>query len=168
MNRRYEPMQAELPAFRGQLPPASPEPLHPANELSRSWYVRFKTVADFIAAVVIFVFAAPVILICAVLVRLTSRGPAFYSQTRLGLDGRPYSIYKLRTMYHNCEKVSGVKWSTAGDARITPLGHFLRRAHLDELPQLINVLRGEMSLVGPRPERPEFVPALEKALPHYR
>jgi lipopolysaccharide/colanic/teichoic acid biosynthesis glycosyltransferase len=161
-------MQAELPGFRGQLPPASPEPLPPANDLSRNWYVWLKTVAEFSAAVVIFVFAAPVILICAVLVRLTSRGPAFYSQTRLGLDGRPYSIYKLRTMYHNCEKVSGVKWSTAGDARITPLGHFLRRTHLDELPQLINVLRGDMSLVGPRPERPEFVPALEKALPHYR
>src|SRR5262249_6107062 len=98
----------------------------------------------------------------------TSRGPIFYSQVRLGRLGRLYTIYKLRTMVHECEKTSGARWSTAGDPRITPVGRFLRRTHLDELPQLWNVLRGEMSLVGPRPERPEFVPQLAQAIPGYR
>src|SRR5262249_14297707 len=80
----------------------------------------------------------------------------------------PFRIYKLRTMTHNCEKISGARWSTPGDTRITWLGRFLRRTHLDELPQLWNVLKGDMSLVGPRPERPEFLPELERAVPRYR
>jgi lipopolysaccharide/colanic/teichoic acid biosynthesis glycosyltransferase len=103
-----------------------------------------------------------------VLVRLTSHGPAFYSQMRLGRGGRPFRIYKLRTMVHDCEKEGGARWSTPGDPRVTRLGAFLRRSHLDELPQLWNVLKGDMSLVGPRPERPEFVPRLEQAIPGYR
>jgi lipopolysaccharide/colanic/teichoic acid biosynthesis glycosyltransferase len=147
---------------------AIPDSVDLETPLAWSVYVVLKTVLEFLVALCLLVVAGPVILLCAVLVRLTSRGPAFYSQTRLGRNGRPYSIYKLRTMYHNCERTSGACWSTSGDPRITPLGHFLRRTHLDELPQLINVLRGDMSLVGPRPERPEFVPALEQALPHYR
>jgi lipopolysaccharide/colanic/teichoic acid biosynthesis glycosyltransferase len=151
----------------GNLPPAAPVFLDP-DDLEWNPYVLCKTVLEFLVALCLLVLAGPVIVLSALLVRLTSRGPAFYSQTRLGLNGRPYSIYKLRTMYHNCERTSGPQWSTAGDARITPVGHFLRRTHLDELPQLINVLRGDMSLVGPRPERPEFIPALEQALPHYR
>ena len=161
-------MHVDLTDYRGYSNRTSADSLDPENSLSGNWYVRFKTVAEFLAALCLFVLAAPVILLCAVLVRLTSRGPAFYWQTRLGANGRPYSIYKLRTMTHNCEKASGARWSTAGDVRITALGHWLRRTHLDELPQLINVLRGDMSLVGPRPERPEFVPALEQALPRYR
>jgi lipopolysaccharide/colanic/teichoic acid biosynthesis glycosyltransferase len=124
-------------------------------------------VIEFIVALGLLVLGAPVILLAALLVRLTSRGPGFYVQTRLGRHGRPYQMYKLRTMYHECERASGPCWSPAGDPRVTPLGRFLRRSHLDELPQLVNVLRGEMSLVGPRPERPEFVPELERALPHY-
>jgi lipopolysaccharide/colanic/teichoic acid biosynthesis glycosyltransferase len=136
----------------------------PANP----WYGRVKGAADFVAACCLLVPATPLILLAALLVKLTSRGPAFYSQTRLGRFGRPFAIYKMRTMYHDCEKHSGPRWSTAGDPRITPVGRFLRRTHLDELPQLWNVLRGDMSLVGPRPERPEFVPALERSLPNYR
>jgi lipopolysaccharide/colanic/teichoic acid biosynthesis glycosyltransferase len=135
---------------------------------ARSWYARVKALVDFLAACCLLVPAAPLILLSALLVKLTSRGPAVYSQTRVGRFGRPFKIYKMRTMYHNCEKQSGPRWSTAGDPRITPVGCFLRRTHLDELPQLWNVLRGEMSLVGPRPERPEFVPHLEQAIPHYR
>jgi lipopolysaccharide/colanic/teichoic acid biosynthesis glycosyltransferase len=104
----------------------------------------------------------------ALLVRLTSRGPAFYTQTRVGLNGRLFAILKLRTMMHNCESLTGPRWSMPGDPRITPVGWFLRKTHLDELPQLINVLRGEMSLIGPRPERPEFIPELERSLPSYR
>src|SRR5439155_12868491 len=109
-----------------------------------------------------------VTLLSMLLVKLTSRGPALYTQTRLGRNGRPFTIYKLRTMQHRCESLTGARWSTPGDPRITPVGRFLRKTHLDELPQLWNVLRGDMALVGPRPERPEFVPQLEQAVPHYR
>ena len=97
-----------------------------------------------------------------------SRGPAFYTQTRLGMGGREYTIYKLRSMFHECERQSGACWSTTGDPRITPVGLWLLRTHIDELPQLWNVLRGEMSLVGPRAERPEFIPHLQQAFPLYR
>src|SRR5262245_41573784 len=133
-----------------------------------NWYGVTKVTVDFLFALVLLALSAPVVLLAALAVKLTSRGPALYCQTRLGRGGRPYTIYKLRTMYHNCEGRSGARWSTAGDPRITPVGRFLRRTHLDELPQLWNVLRGEMSLVGPRPERPEFVPQLAQAIPGYR
>ena len=131
------------------------------------WYDLCKTAFDVCACLVLLVLATPVILLAAALVKLTSRGPAFYTQTRLGQGGRPYTIYKLRSMVHDCERHSGARWSTAGDPRVTRLGRWLRRSHVDELPQLWNVLRGEMSLIGPRPERPEFVPHLEEALPLY-
>jgi lipopolysaccharide/colanic/teichoic acid biosynthesis glycosyltransferase len=109
-----------------------------------------------------------VIVLSALLVKLTSKGPAFYTQTRVGRNGRLFTIYKIRTMIHNCESLTGPRWAMPDDPRVTPLGQFLRQTHLDELPQLINVLRGEMSLIGPRPERPEFVTKLERALPAYR
>jgi lipopolysaccharide/colanic/teichoic acid biosynthesis glycosyltransferase len=114
------------------------------------------------------ILTIPVVLIAALLIKLTSKGPALFTQKRVGRDGRIYTIYKLRTMYDNCEKQSGPQWSKAGDPRITPLGRLLRRSHIDELPQLWNVLKGEMSLVGPRPERPEFVEVLMEDLLHYR
>ena len=132
------------------------------------WYSAVKTAMDWVLALVMLVVAAPLILLSACLVKLTSRGTILYSQVRLGRDGTPFRIYKIRTMYQDCEKQSGAQWSTPGDARITPIGRFLRKTHLDELPQLWNVLRGDMGLVGPRPERPEFVPRLEQALPRYR
>lgn len=127
-----------------------------------------KAIADVACASILIVLAAPIILVVMLLVRLTSRGPALYTQTRLGLGGRSFTIYKVRTMRHDCERLSGPRWATEGDPRVTFLGRFLRRAHLDELPQLWNVLRGEMSLVGPRPERPELVRQLERAVPRYR
>ena len=133
----------------------------------QQWYLPCKNVLDFVVALTLLVVAAPVIALAALLVKLTSSGPAFYSQTRTGKKGRPYTIYKLRSMEHNCETGTGARWSTPGDSRITPLGHLLRRTHVDELPQLWNVVRGDMCLVGPRPERPEFIPGLEKKLPHY-
>jgi lipopolysaccharide/colanic/teichoic acid biosynthesis glycosyltransferase len=143
-----------------------------ANELSglteRDCYWRVKPWLDVLFALFLFVLAAPFICVAALLVKLTSRGPAFYSQVRLGLGGRPFAIRKLRTMYHNCERLSGPCWSTANDCRITPVGRFLRRSHIDELPQLWNVLCGEMSLVGPRPERPELIPTLARSIPGYR
>jgi lipopolysaccharide/colanic/teichoic acid biosynthesis glycosyltransferase len=131
------------------------------------WYLPCKAVFDVAAAAVLLVLATPVILLAALLVKLTSRGPAFYTQTRVGRDGRLFTIYKVRTMIHRCESLTGPRWSMPGDPRITFLGHFLRRTHLDELPQLVNVLLGDMSLIGPRPERPEFLPELEAALPCY-
>jgi lipopolysaccharide/colanic/teichoic acid biosynthesis glycosyltransferase len=111
---------------------------------------------------------APFILISMLLVRLTSRGPMIYAQKRLGQEGRTITIYKIRTMYQDAERETGPVWSRPGDPRVTPIGRVLRWAHLDELPQLLNILRGEMSLVGPRPERPELVGPLEQALPGYR
>jgi lipopolysaccharide/colanic/teichoic acid biosynthesis glycosyltransferase len=134
----------------------------------RTWYLHAKTALDRLLALAILLVTGPVILLAMLAVRLTSRGPAVYSQTRVGRDGRPFTIYKLRTMYHECESLTGACWSTPGDSRVTFVGRLLRASHLDELPQLWNVLRGEMSLVGPRPERPEFVPQLEMAVPHYR
>ena len=100
-----------------------------------------------------------------VLVRLTSKGPSIYTQVRLGRGNCSYTIYKIRTMYENCEAESGPKWSTKGDSRVTPIGRILRSSHIDELPQLWNVLRGEMSLVGPRPERPAIAGNLELVIP---
>lgn len=126
-----------------------------------------KAVLDFVLAVVLAVLAAPFVLFAAALVKLTSRGPVIYAQTRVGLNGRHFTIYKLRTMRHNCEAVSGVRWATAKDPRVTPVGVFLRKTHLDELPQLWNVLKGDMSLVGPRPERPEFVNQLVREVEGY-
>lgn len=134
-----------------------------------SGYVVAKGVLEWMAALVLAVLLCPAILLLAALVRVTSPGPAFYSQVRLGLNGRPYRIYKIRSMTHNCEATSGVVWSSgSGDMRVTPVGRILRETHLDELPQLWNVLRGEMCLVGPRPERPEIVANLERMLPEYR
>jgi lipopolysaccharide/colanic/teichoic acid biosynthesis glycosyltransferase len=132
------------------------------------WYPRVKGAADFAAALVLAVFALPVVLLAALVVKLTSKGPAFYTQVRVGRNGRPFTIVKIRTMVDNCESLTGPRWSIPGDPRVTRVGWFLRQSHLDELPQLWNVLRGEMSLIGPRPERPEFVPELERSLPAYR
>ena len=133
-----------------------------------SWYLPFKAALDVAAALMLLVLTAPLILVAALLVKLTSSGPAFYTQTRVGRRGRLFTIYKIRTMIHNCESLTGPRWSMPGDPRITWVGRLLRLSHLDELPQLLNVLRGEMSLIGPRPERPEFVPELDKAIPCYR
>jgi lipopolysaccharide/colanic/teichoic acid biosynthesis glycosyltransferase len=139
----------------------------PVRPLRHRWYLSCKYVADFVLAALLTIPAVPLILVAALLVRLTSRGPAFYTQTRVGEDGRLFTIWKIRSMIHNCESLTGPRWSMPGDPRVTRVGAFLRASHLDELPQLLNVLRGEMSLIGPRPERPEFVPELERALPGY-
>lgn len=129
---------------------------------------RCMILLEAVVAAVIMLLAAPVLLLIMGLVKTTSRGPMIYSQVRVGLDGRLFRIYKVRTMRHDCERTSGPKWSTGRDSRVTPVGRFLRLSHLDEIPQLWNVMRGDMGLVGPRPERPEFVSQLEKAIPRYR
>lgn len=147
--------------LRGQ---AFAEPVRP---LRHRWYPPCKALLDFLLAALISLPALPVVLLAALAVKLTSRGPAFYTQTRIGRNGRPFAIYKLRSMVHNCESLTGPRWSIPGDPRVTPVGWFLRTSHLDELPQLLNVLCGDMSLIGPRPERPEFLPELERELPAY-
>ena len=130
-------------------------------------YSRIKAAADFCLACLLFAAALPVIALLAMLVKRSSPGPAFYQQTRLGLGGRQFQIWKLRTMTHNCEAHTGPVWSGENDPRVTPIGRILRDTHLDELPQLWNVLRGEMSLIGPRPERPEIARRLELAVPGF-
>ena len=126
-----------------------------------------KRVIDGILATVLLVFASPLLFLLMILIRCTSRGPAIYPQVRLGRRDRPFTLYKLRTMQHDCEKLTGPCWALPNDPRVTLVGRFLRRTHMDELPQLWNVLRGEMSLVGPRPERPEIIVKLEDSIPQY-
>jgi lipopolysaccharide/colanic/teichoic acid biosynthesis glycosyltransferase len=128
---------------------------------------RARAAADLGFAALLAVPALPVALLCVLLVRLTSRGPAIYTQTRVGRGGRVFTFYKIRTMYHDCERQTGPTWCRPGDPRITPVGRVLRKLHLDELPQLWNVLKGDMSLIGPRPERPEIVAKLRESIPGY-
>jgi lipopolysaccharide/colanic/teichoic acid biosynthesis glycosyltransferase len=132
------------------------------------WYMPVKRVCDGALALVLLAFAAPIVFLAALLVKLSSRGPAFYRQVRLGKDGRPFTLLKLRTMKNNAEAETGPVWSVENDSRITSLGQLLRRTHIDEFPQLVNVALGQMSLVGPRPERPEFVAKLDWEIPYYR
>jgi len=119
--------------------------------------------------VVLLPLALPVVLLAALAIKLTSPGPAFYLQTRTGYRGRRFRIVKLRTMHYDCERRSGIKWAGQHDDRITRLGRWLRKTHIDELPQLFNVLLGQMSMVGPRPERPEVIKAkgLQQLIPGY-
>jgi exopolysaccharide biosynthesis polyprenyl glycosylphosphotransferase len=130
--------------------------------------VGFQTVYSLAIAAISLVLAAPVMLLAAILVRLSSRGPVLLRQQRMGKNGVPFTLYKFRSMIANAEAQSGAVWATRDDPRVTPLGWWLRKMHLDELPQLINVLKGEMSIVGPRPERPEFALELEKRIPFYQ
>ena len=161
-----------------------------------------KRTVDIFGALALIIVCSPIILIAAVLVKLTSRGPLIYSQTRVGLNlrskaesdrrqnrtelpngvderrgtkpdrresnnyGRLFTIYKFRTMRTDAEK-AGAQFAQKGDPRVTPIGRFLRRTRIDELPQLWNILRGDMSLIGPRPERPEFMESLSAEIPHY-
>jgi Undecaprenyl-phosphate glucose phosphotransferase len=119
-----------------------------------------------ISSVALLCFAVPFAIV-ALLVRMTSRGPVFYRQDRTGLDGKSFSIVKFRSMFDDAERETGPVWTVPGDPRVTPLGRFLRRSNLDELPQLWNVLRGDMSIVGPRPERPHFVEQFKHRIPQY-
>jgi Undecaprenyl-phosphate glucose phosphotransferase len=135
-------------------------PLHGWNQLVKRGF-------DLALAVAVLVLLSPVMLGIALAVRLTSRGPILYRQDRMGLDGQRFQMLKFRTMKVNAESSTGPVWASAADARRTPIGAFLRRFSLDELPQFVNVLRGEMSAVGPRPERPVFVERFRRTVPGY-
>ena len=126
-----------------------------------------KRALDVFMSLVGLIVAAPIMLAVAAAVRLTSRGPVLYSQQRVGQHGRVFTVHKFRSMQDDAEKETGAVWARVNDDRITPLGYFLRRTRLDELPQLWNVLSGHMSFVGPRPERPEFVSSLTHQIPFY-
>jgi lipopolysaccharide/colanic/teichoic acid biosynthesis glycosyltransferase len=136
--------------------------------LSSERYFQAKFVAEWCFALVMFIVTSPLLLLLAVLVKATSTGPAFYAQTRLGRHGRTYRILKLRSMVKNAEAGTGPVWAAQGDSRITAIGRILRMTHLDELPQLWNVLRGEMGLIGPRPERPEIAKRIERQVADFR
>jgi sugar transferase (PEP-CTERM system associated) len=129
--------------------------------------ITVKRVIDLMVGAIGFVLALPIMLLVAFLVRLTSRGPVLYHQARVGQHGRIFTVHKFRSMVTDAEAGTGAVWAQRNDSRVTPIGRFLRRTRLDELPQLWNVLRGDMSLVGPRPERPEFVRSLTDQIPFY-
>ncbi len=130
-------------------------------------FVFLKRMVDVCGAAVALVVASPIALLIAVLIKLTSPGPVFYRQTRVGLDGKSFNIVKIRTMRMDAEEKTGPIWAKAHDSRRTLIGTFLRRTSLDELPQFWNVLKGEMSIVGPRPERPEFIEKFRAQIPRY-
>jgi lipopolysaccharide/colanic/teichoic acid biosynthesis glycosyltransferase len=152
--------------------------LSPAHEVARQ-------LVNTTVALAGLVLAAPIMLIVALAVKLTSPGPVIYSQVRVGQDrrrrlaragqprrandlgGRPFRIYKFRTMRVDAEKLSGAVWASKNDPRLSPIGGFLRKYRLDELPQLVNVLIGDMDIVGPRPERPSIFQQLSRTIPHY-
>jgi sugar transferase (PEP-CTERM system associated) len=132
-----------------------------------SWATRLvKRLADFFGALLGTVLCAPVMLLTALAVRLDSPGPVLYRQERVGENGRPFTLFKFRSMRNDAEQGTPI-WAKDGDARVTRVGRFIRLTRLDELPQFWNVLRGEMSFVGPRPERPFFVQQLAQAIPFY-
>ena len=128
--------------------------------------VSTKRLFDILVSLCGLVFLLPLFLLVAILIKVDSPGPAMYRQVRVGLRGRPYLIWKFRSMRQDAEN-DGPRWAQANDPRISRVGWWLRKTRLDELPQLVNVLRGEMSLVGPRPERPGFVQTLRRSIPYY-
>ena len=133
----------------------------------RRWYMPVKLATEWLAALALLLLSSPLIGLMALLTKLTSPGPAFYTQVRAGRNGQPFTMLKIRTMRTDSESQSGPVWCGTDDQRVTRIGRFLRETHLDELPQLINVLQGQMTLIGPRPERPEIIARIERQLPRY-
>lgn len=127
---------------------------------------NIKRVFDIIMAIIIGVMTLPVMAVAAIIVRLESPGPIIYSQDRVGENGKEFKVHKFRSMRNDAEK-DGAKWAQVNDPRVTKFGNFMRKTRIDELPQLINVLKGEMSFIGPRPERMVFIKELEKEIPYY-
>lgn len=136
------------------------------SAMGRSIYIHIKRAHDVALALLGLVLAAPIIIITALLIKLTSPGPVFFKQKRVGLDEKIFTIYKFRSMVSNAE-MNGAVFAQVNDSRVTPLGSFIRKSRIDEIPQLWNVLKGDMSFVGPRPERPEFVKGFKERIPYY-
>ncbi len=132
------------------------------------WRRTLKRLTDIIVALAIAIATLPITIAAAIAIKLDSRGPVFYSQERTGLEGAVFRVLKFRSMRADAERGTGAIWARSNDPRVTRIGRIIRRARIDELPQIINVLRGDMSIVGPRPERPEFVARLEAEIPYYQ
>jgi exopolysaccharide biosynthesis polyprenyl glycosylphosphotransferase len=137
-------------------------------ELMPEWEKKLKRILDILVSFTILVIALPISLISAMAIKLDSKGPVFFAQKRSGVNGSTFSMVKFRSMFKDAEKHTGPVWSQKNDPRVTRVGKVLRRLRLDEIPQMYNVLKGEMSLVGPRPERPFFVEKLSEEIPYYK
>lgn len=134
----------------------------------RKTYAAIKRALDIVAGVVGLVLLSPLFLLIALLIKTFSPGPVFYSQVRVGKDGQPFRMFKFRSMKLDAEKGTGAVWAKEKDDRCIPvIGDFMRKAHIDEIPQFFNILKGDMSLIGPRPERPEFVEKFKAQIPDY-
>jgi lipopolysaccharide/colanic/teichoic acid biosynthesis glycosyltransferase len=151
-----------------------PTAIHPpeghirvGSKVKPSQFFRYKAIFERLLAAILLIPGIPLIGLLVVVVRLHSRGPGLYRQVRLGKNARVFNMYKIRTMRQDAEQKTGPVWATVHDPRITFLGRVLRKLHLDELPQLFNVVKNEMSLIGPRPERPEIVAILTQEIPDY-
>jgi sugar transferase (PEP-CTERM system associated) len=134
--------------------------------VSRRMLAEKRILSVLVSSLLLLLFS-PIMLLLAILIKLDSKGPVFYRQERVGQDGRTFTLFKFRSMSEDAESKTGPVWSSEGDSRVTRLGRIMRQLRLDELPQLLNVLRGDMSMVGPRPERPHFVQQLAEAIPYY-
>ena len=131
-------------------------------------FERFmKRIFDVSSSAVGLLLSSPIMILVSIAIKLTSKGPAFFVQERVGQNGVPFGLFKFRTMVHNAEELIGATLAIPNDPRVTYIGRFLRRFRLDELPQLWNVIKGDMSFVGPRPERPVFVEGFQKTVPSY-
>ncbi len=136
-------------------------------QFARKSFNRFKRYSDLLLSVLGLTLTLPILTLAAIVIKLTSRGAVIYRQDRVGKSGRIFKIYKLRTMGIDAEKNTGAVWAKVNDPRITSIGKILRKCHIDEIPQLFNVIKGEMSIVGPRPERPEMVRDLRVLIQDY-
>lgn len=138
------------------------------TRLVRTRYVFIKRLIDIILSFIAIIINIPAFAILGIIIKLTSRGTIFYTQTRVGKDGKPFTIIKLRTMRVDAEDGIGPVWAEPSeDPRVTKVGYYMRRLHMDEIPQFINILKGDMSFVGPRPERPFFVDTFKRELQNY-
>jgi len=131
------------------------------------FYLKLKRGMDVVFAIILLILTAPLMIVVAAIIKLNSAGPVIFKQERVGYRGSAFILYKFRSMVHDAETTTGPIWARSEDDRATPIGSFLRKWRLDELPQMVNVLRGEMSFIGPRPERPYFVNILRDSVPHY-
>lgn len=137
-------------------------------ELMPEWEKKLKRISDIAISLIILIITLPLNIFVSILIKIDSRGPVFFKQDRIGMNNKVFKIYKFRSMFEDAEKNTGPVWSKKDDPRVTNIGKIIRQLRIDEIPQFYNVLKGEMSLVGPRPERPFFVEMLSEQLPYYK